>query len=193
MVGPNELARILTQEKGKRISEARSGAELTAETILASTKIGDPMDESVELGPLCSVNARDDIAAQVDRVVKVGATRHKSHLMDARSLIPQMCSIQSKGDLVTSKIPTAAMAVIMLGVAQTGVAQARPIKYQHHHFHAAYAGPVYSKAARELWPWNVQARGVAGLAPRFSNPGPEIKGYGCLAHPDYGLYTPHFC
>ena len=20
-----------------------------------------------------------------------------------------------------------------------------------------------------------------------------VKGYGCLAHPDYGLYTPHFC
>jgi hypothetical protein len=20
-----------------------------------------------------------------------------------------------------------------------------------------------------------------------------IQGYGCLAHPDYGLYTPHFC
>jgi hypothetical protein len=23
--------------------------------------------------------------------------------------------------------------------------------------------------------------------------GLQIKGYGCLAHPDYGLYTPHFC
>ena len=20
-----------------------------------------------------------------------------------------------------------------------------------------------------------------------------VKGYGCLGHPDYGLYTPHFC
>jgi hypothetical protein len=20
-----------------------------------------------------------------------------------------------------------------------------------------------------------------------------VQGYGCLAHPDYGLYTPHFC
>ena len=20
-----------------------------------------------------------------------------------------------------------------------------------------------------------------------------VRGYGCLAHPDYGLYTPHFC
>jgi succinate-semialdehyde dehydrogenase/glutarate-semialdehyde dehydrogenase len=44
--------------------------------ILANTKIGDPMDESVGLGPLCSVSARDDIAAQVDRAVKAGATLH---------------------------------------------------------------------------------------------------------------------
>jgi hypothetical protein len=52
---------------------------------------------------------------------------------------------------------------------------------------------VYSKAPRELWPWNVQGRGVTAVAPQFSNPGPPIKGYGCLAHPDYGLYIPHFC
>jgi len=44
--------------------------------ILAGIKIGDPMDESVGLGPLCSVNARDDIAAQVERAVKAGATLH---------------------------------------------------------------------------------------------------------------------
>jgi acyl-CoA reductase-like NAD-dependent aldehyde dehydrogenase len=43
-----ELARIPTQEIGKRISEARSKVQVTAETILANTKIGDPMDESVE-------------------------------------------------------------------------------------------------------------------------------------------------
>lgn len=45
-------------------------------TILAGIKIGDPMDESVGLGPLCSVGARDDIAAQVERAVKAGATLH---------------------------------------------------------------------------------------------------------------------
>jgi len=44
--------------------------------ILASTKVGDPMDESVGLGPLCSVQARDDMAAQVARAVKAGATLH---------------------------------------------------------------------------------------------------------------------
>jgi succinate-semialdehyde dehydrogenase/glutarate-semialdehyde dehydrogenase len=44
--------------------------------ILAGTKIGDPMDESVGLGPLCSVSARDEIAAQVQRAVKSGATLH---------------------------------------------------------------------------------------------------------------------
>jgi hypothetical protein len=59
---------------------------------------------------------------------------------------PQMCSIQSKGDLVMSKILTTATAVIMLGVAATGVAQGRPINHQRHHFHAGYVSPVYSKA-----------------------------------------------
>jgi succinate-semialdehyde dehydrogenase/glutarate-semialdehyde dehydrogenase len=49
-------------------------AKFTA--ILANTKIGDPMDENVGLGPLCSVSARDDIAAQVYRAVKAGATLH---------------------------------------------------------------------------------------------------------------------
>jgi succinate-semialdehyde dehydrogenase/glutarate-semialdehyde dehydrogenase len=44
--------------------------------LLANTKIGDPMDESVGLGPLCSVQARDDLAAQVARAVKAGATLH---------------------------------------------------------------------------------------------------------------------
>jgi len=91
-----------------------------------------------------------------------------------------------------SKILITAMAVIMLGVATTSVAQARRIKYHHHH-HGSYAGPVYARAPRELWPWNVQGRGFAGVAPQFSNQGWQIKGYGCLAHPDYGLYTPHFC
>ncbi len=42
----------------------------------AGIKVGDPMDESVGMGPLCSVAARDDIAAQVERAVKAGATLH---------------------------------------------------------------------------------------------------------------------
>jgi len=45
-------------------------------TVLANTKVGDPMDESVGMGPLCSVSARDDISAQVQRAVKAGATLH---------------------------------------------------------------------------------------------------------------------
>jgi hypothetical protein len=92
-----------------------------------------------------------------------------------------------------SKVLITAMAIVTLGIAAMSTVQARAINYQHHHFRAGYAGPVYSKALRELWPWNVQGRGVAGVAPQFSDQGPEIKGYGCLAHPDYGLDTPHFC
>ncbi|TAJ87232.1 MAG: NAD-dependent succinate-semialdehyde dehydrogenase [Reyranella sp.] len=42
----------------------------------AATKVGDPMDETVGMGPLCSRASRDDIAAQVDRAVKAGATLH---------------------------------------------------------------------------------------------------------------------
>ena len=42
----------------------------------AGMKVGDPMDESVGMGPLCSVASRDDLAAQVDRAVKAGATLH---------------------------------------------------------------------------------------------------------------------
>ena len=43
---------------------------------IARVTIGDPMDENVDLGPLCSVAARDDIAAQVERAVRAGATLH---------------------------------------------------------------------------------------------------------------------
>jgi hypothetical protein len=82
-----------------------------------------------------------------------------------------------------------ARAVIMIGIAATSVAQARPINYQHHHFHANYAGPVYAKAPSELWPWNVQGRGFAGVAPQFSNRGPQIKGYGLPRPP--GLRSVH--
>lgn len=43
---------------------------------LERLKIGDPMDEDVGLGPLCSIAARDEIAAQIERAVAAGATRH---------------------------------------------------------------------------------------------------------------------
>lgn len=42
----------------------------------AAKKVGDPMDDSVDMGPLCSVDARDDMAAQVERAVQAGATLH---------------------------------------------------------------------------------------------------------------------
>jgi len=42
----------------------------------ARTKVGDPMDESTGMGPLCSIASRDDIAAQVKRAVQAGATLH---------------------------------------------------------------------------------------------------------------------
>jgi hypothetical protein len=84
-------------------------------------------------------------------------------------------------------------AIVMLAFAATDVARARAIKDNHYRFRPGYAGMVYSQAPRELWPWNVPGRGCAGVAPQFNNPGLQIEGYGCLAHPDYGLYAPHFC
>ncbi len=42
----------------------------------AGIKIGDPMDETIDLGPLSSIAARDDIAKQVERAIKAGARLH---------------------------------------------------------------------------------------------------------------------
>jgi succinate-semialdehyde dehydrogenase / glutarate-semialdehyde dehydrogenase len=39
-------------------------------------KVGDPMEEATGMGPLCSVEARDEIAVQVARAVSAGATLH---------------------------------------------------------------------------------------------------------------------
>jgi succinate-semialdehyde dehydrogenase / glutarate-semialdehyde dehydrogenase len=44
--------------------------------IFSGVVVGDPMDEAVDMGPLCSIESRDDIAAQVERAVKAGATLH---------------------------------------------------------------------------------------------------------------------
>jgi hypothetical protein len=96
----------------------------------------------------------------------------------------------TKRRLLMSYVLRMATVTVMLGFAATGVTQAHPTNYRHH---AGYAGSMSSQAPRELWPWNVPGRSVAGVASQFNNPGPQIKGYGCLAHPDYGLYTPHFC
>lgn len=42
----------------------------------ANLSVGDPLDEAVDMGPLCSTESRDEIAAQVERAVKAGATLH---------------------------------------------------------------------------------------------------------------------
>jgi succinate-semialdehyde dehydrogenase/glutarate-semialdehyde dehydrogenase len=44
--------------------------------LFAGIVVGDPMDEAVGMGPLCSVQSRDEIAGQVDRAVAAGATLH---------------------------------------------------------------------------------------------------------------------
>ena len=42
----------------------------------AKVKVGDPMDETTGMGPLCSIAARDSLASQVDKAVTAGATLH---------------------------------------------------------------------------------------------------------------------
>jgi succinate-semialdehyde dehydrogenase/glutarate-semialdehyde dehydrogenase len=42
----------------------------------AALVVGDPMDETSGMGPLCSVAARDELAEQVDKAVRAGATLH---------------------------------------------------------------------------------------------------------------------
>jgi succinate-semialdehyde dehydrogenase/glutarate-semialdehyde dehydrogenase len=66
----NAAKRFLVHEK---IAAAFLG-KFTAK--FARMKVGDPMDESTDMGPLCSIASRDDIAAQVERAVQAGATLH---------------------------------------------------------------------------------------------------------------------
>ena len=66
----NAAKRFVVHEK---VAEAFLKA-LTA--IFASTAVGDPMDAAVDMGPLCSIEARDGIAAQVERAVSAGASLH---------------------------------------------------------------------------------------------------------------------
>jgi succinate-semialdehyde dehydrogenase/glutarate-semialdehyde dehydrogenase len=45
-------------------------------TAFASVQLGDPMDERTGMGPLCSIAARDNLAAQVAKAVAAGAKLH---------------------------------------------------------------------------------------------------------------------
>lgn len=49
---------------------------------MAAVKIGDPMDEGVEMGPLSSIEQRDTVLEQVERAVASGATRHGAERID---------------------------------------------------------------------------------------------------------------
>ena len=61
-----------------------------------------------------------------------------------------------------SHILRMATVIVMLAFAATGVAQARPFNYQHDHFRAGYAGPVYSSTS-SVRPWQfVPGRGIIG-------------------------------
>jgi len=59
------------------VSESIANAFLAKFTErFAQVRVGDPMDEDTDMGPLCSTASRDEIAAQVDKAVAAGATLH---------------------------------------------------------------------------------------------------------------------
>lgn len=59
------------------------------------------------------------------------------------------------------KVLTTAAAIAVLGVAATGVAQARGDNFDRGgHSDQGYAGPAYSQAPQ--WPWYVPSHGIVG-------------------------------
>ena len=73
-----------------------------------------------------------------------------------------------------SKILTTAATIIALGLAATGAADARGNFDRDSH-------PFAQAQTRDTHP---------GYTAHFDL---GVRGYGCISHPDYGLYTPHFC
>lgn len=66
-----------TAAKRFLVHEAIAGRFLDKFTATFSkVRVGDPMDESTGMGPLCSIAARDSLAVQVERAVTAGATLH---------------------------------------------------------------------------------------------------------------------
>jgi hypothetical protein len=49
--------------------------------------------------------------------------------------------------------------IALLAFAATGIAQARPVNYQHYQFQPGYAGPVYSQTPSARF---VPGRGIVG-------------------------------
>jgi hypothetical protein len=99
-----------------------------------------------------------------------------------------MHSIQPiKRTFIMSHILRMTTAIIMLGLATTGATHARAANY-HDSQPWANAGTLTFSSDSDDHN-HVRQR----LQPRAAHVDLGISGYGCIAHPDYGLYTPHFC
>jgi succinate-semialdehyde dehydrogenase/glutarate-semialdehyde dehydrogenase len=73
----NVAGQVCNAAKRFVIHEAVADAFLTKlTTIFDGLTVGDPMDEAIGMGPLCSVESRDDLGAQVERAIEAGATLH---------------------------------------------------------------------------------------------------------------------
>jgi hypothetical protein len=68
----------------------------------------------------------------------------------------------NKRIFVVSHILGRATVIAMLAFTATGVAQARPINYQHNHFRSGYAGAVYSSPTSVGRFGFVPGRGIVG-------------------------------
>jgi hypothetical protein len=123
------------------------------------------------------------------------------HALDIRSRIVIPCSDWTTTVLAERVIAfdagvMACVAIIVLGLATLGSANARAINFHHlpgyagwasyNHVRPGYAGPAYSSAPDDRH-FSLRSR------PGSVRVDLGIEGYGCIDHPDYGLYSPHFC
>jgi hypothetical protein len=96
----------------------------------------------------------------------------------------RLTDIPTKRTFVMSRILRVATAVTMIGFATIGVAQARAPNYHDYHPWASAGTLTFGSDSDDHQ--HVLQRLEPGAAL-------GVRAYGCISHPDYGLYTPHFC
>ena len=80
-----------------------------------------------------------------------------------------------------------ATAIIMFALATMGAAHARVANY-HDYRPWANAGTLTFRSDSDD-----HHHAFQHLQPGAAHVDLGVSGYGCISHPDYGLYTPHFC
>jgi hypothetical protein len=83
-----------------------------------------------------------------------------------------------------SQILATTTTIIMLGLATMGTAHARTANY---HDYQPWAGSLKFSSGS-----NDHHHVLQHLQPGAAHAHLGVRGYGCISHPDYGLYIPHF-